>query len=206
MEIIEALKHSGTPFEIPDATRVDLPEFFKKMGYKVGLELGTYKGEYTREFCKVGLKMYTVDAWESYGDYHSAQINNDARMARAYRKAIYNLKDYKDCTIIKKFASDALNDFADGSLDFVYIDCNHSFKYVAADLVDWSNKVRKGGVVCGHDYFVRDITSHEEICQVAYVVDAYTKAFSIPNWYVIGRKDAPEGEKCDRWRSWFWIK
>jgi hypothetical protein len=38
---------------------------------------------------------------------------------------------------------DALNDFEDDSLDFVYIDGNHEFPYVAEDLFHWSKKVRK---------------------------------------------------------------
>ena len=40
----------------------------------------------------------------------------------------------------------------DGSLDFVFIDADHSYDAVAADIAAWRGKVRSGGILCGHDY------------------------------------------------------
>ena len=42
----------------------------------------------------------------------------------------------------------------EGVLDFVFIDGEHSLQAVRDDLRWWAPKVRKGGVVAGHDYFV----------------------------------------------------
>ena len=42
----------------------------------------------------------------------------------------------------------------DESLDFVYIDGNHTLDFVMQDILSWSRKVRKGGVISGHDYRV----------------------------------------------------
>jgi hypothetical protein len=42
--------------------------------------------------------------------------------------------------------------FNDESLDFVYIDANHTYEAVKEDLKCWYDKVRVGGVVMGHDY------------------------------------------------------
>ena len=42
--------------------------------------------------------------------------------------------------------------FNDGYLDFVFIDSNHDYKYVKEDIKEWSKKVRKGGIVSGHEY------------------------------------------------------
>lgn len=42
---------------------------------------------------------------------------------------------------------------ADGSLDLVFIDALHGYKYVTADIRAWCIKVRDGGILCGHDYF-----------------------------------------------------
>lgn len=43
--------------------------------------------------------------------------------------------------------------FEERSLDFVYIDANHGYKQVTADLLAWAPKVRAGGLLAGHDYF-----------------------------------------------------
>jgi len=40
----------------------------------------------------------------------------------------------------------------DGSLDFVFIDADHSDAAVTDDIARWQSKVRKGGWLGGHDY------------------------------------------------------
>jgi predicted O-methyltransferase YrrM len=40
----------------------------------------------------------------------------------------------------------------DGSLDFVFIDADHSYSAVMQDIAHWRPKVRKGGWIGGHDY------------------------------------------------------
>lgn len=42
--------------------------------------------------------------------------------------------------------------FEDESLDFVFIDAGHRYEEVKADIEAWFPKVRKGGIVSGHDY------------------------------------------------------
>jgi predicted O-methyltransferase YrrM len=38
------------------------------------------------------------------------------------------------------------------SIDFVYIDGNHQYSSVKEDLINWSKKVKVGGIIAGHDY------------------------------------------------------
>ena len=41
---------------------------------------------------------------------------------------------------------------ADNSLDWIYIDGDHSYKGAKEDMVSWYPKVRSGGIISGHDY------------------------------------------------------
>ena len=193
--IIEGLQLNGQPAEIPDCSRDDLPQFFVDMGFKVGAEIGVYKAEYTVELCRVGLKIYAVDAWQAYEEYNEPWRNFQARQDFLYGHAQRTLAPYPDAVFIRKFSMDAVKDFADGSLDFVYIDAHHSFKHVTEDIYEWSKKVRKGGVVSGHDYWNGN---HMHLCDAGWVVDSYTKAKHIRNWYTFGIKD--------RKLSWMWIQ
>lgn len=48
----------------------------------------------------------------------------------------------------------AARTFADGSLDFVYIDGNHTRESVLEDCRAWWPKIKPGGTLAGHDYDV----------------------------------------------------
>jgi hypothetical protein len=93
---------------------------------------------------------------------------------------------------------DALEGFPDNSLDFVFIDGNHSFPYVAEDIFYWEKKVRPGGIVSGHDYL--DVPRKDCVIQVREVVDAYTEAFKIKKWFIV---DECSKKRCG---SFFWVK
>ena len=47
---------------------------------------------------------------------------------------------------------------SDGSLDFVYIDGDHTLKGTNTDLAAWWPKLRPGGWLCGDDY-----TDHQHV-------------------------------------------
>jgi len=212
VKIIEGIRHKGCPFEIPDCSRLDLPKFFAEMGYEIGAEIGVYKGEYTKHFCEAGLKMYGIDPWTAQGSFR-ARTPEKHRRFQERQDFLYGhtqrvLKPYLEnglCTLIRKRSLDALADFEDRSLDFVYVDANHGFRYVAEDICEWVKKVKRGGVISGHDYTVREDRFTKGLFQVKCVVDAYTRAFDIESWYLLGSLNKKENEKRDKWRSWIWI-
>ncbi len=204
MKLIDAIKQKGRPFEIPDCSRDDLPTFFVEMGYKVGAEIGVYKGEFSEKIGKSGLTLYSIDPWRIYKDFSNPR--GQKRLDFQYEHTKRVLAPYPNVTIIRKTSMEAVEDFKDDSLDFVYIDANHEFRYIAEDLVEWTKKVRPGGIVSGHDYFYTKTITGEVNWHVAYVLKAYIGAYGIPNWYLIGSKETRPGEKRDKWRSWMFVK
>lgn len=193
--------------EIPNTKRRQLADFFHEMGYKTGAEIGVYKGEFTRHLLKRGAKVYAIDPWREYADYGDPRVHFQARQNEIYESAKKRLSKFGDqCVMIRKTSMEAVGDFEDGSLDFVYIDGHHGFKYVTEDIYEWSKKVRKGGIISGHDYALKkNKPGSPYILQVKFVIDAYTKAFAIDKWYVLGRYEKIEGENRDQYRSWMWF-
>jgi predicted O-methyltransferase YrrM len=58
-----------------------------------------------------------------------------------------------DMLTVKQARSEkAAYDYADGSLDFVYIDAAHDFESVKRDIDAWLPKVKNGGILAGDDY------------------------------------------------------
>lgn len=203
MKIKDGLKLKGAPAEIPDCSRNDLPEFFKEMGFKVGAEIGVDKGQFSEVIAKSGLKLYAIDPWRSYDDYKETQ--GQERLDFLYEHTKRVLSPYPNATIIRKTSMDALEDFDDHSLDFVYIDGNHQLQYVIQDLVGWAKKVKIGGVISGHDYIYTNPRTQAGICHVIPALDAYTRAYRVDNWYLLGRKHAGPSEKRDKFRSFMFL-
>jgi predicted O-methyltransferase YrrM len=83
--------------------------------------------------------------------------------------------------------------FSDGSLDFVYIDGNHALHYVLEDLEAWTPKVRRGGIVAGHDCVINPKLPFIEVEQA---VRAFTAGRGIAPWFILAGDPAP---------SFFWM-
>lgn len=203
MTFNEALQHKGSPFMIPDCSRNLLPELFVQRGYKIGAEIGVYKAQFTEKFCKAGLQMYAIDPWKAYGGA-GRTTQSQKRQDFLYGHAQRVLAPYPNCTILRASSMDAVQQFKDGGLDFVYIDGDHSFRYIAEDICEWTPKVRAGGIVAGHDYFQTRSKARNVICHVSTVVKAFLRVRGIRHWYIFNN---PQGtEKGERFLSWMFIR
>jgi len=207
MKIIDAIKNKkGMPYYIPNCTREDLPDFFKEMGFKKGVEIGVSWAQNIIGYCKAGFEIYGVDPWKDSEDNIYRRIISLDRKHRQtiddiYAYAVERTEKYPNCKLIRKLSMDAIHDFPDRSLDFVYIDGNHGFGYVAMDISKWASKIKKGGVIAGHDYI--DTLKPRNYRHVRYVIDAYAKANDFQKFYVLGRM---KDKNHDRALSYLLIK
>lgn len=175
--------------------REGLAILFKELGFKVGAEVGVRRAEYSEVLGRVipGLKLYGVDAWtvyEGYRDILGGQDEYDINLKIAKERTAFF-----DCTLIKKWSMDAVKDFADESLDFVYLDANHDFPHVTEDINAWEKKIKIGGIISGHD-FARSNQDRLKI-HVKDVVQAWTRSHRISPWFVITGDSSP---------NWMYIK
>lgn len=74
-------------------------------------------------------------------DHHFA--NFSAHVAREFPNRVQ---------VIRECSWEAADHVADGVLDFVFIDADHSYDAVCKDIKAWRPKVRGGGLISGHDY------------------------------------------------------
>ena len=162
--------------------RKQLAELFGTLEFREGVEVGTKDGLFAVEMCKANphVHLTCVDPWSNYlNSSRSTQRRHDEHYARA----VANLAGL-NVTIMREMSVKAAPKFRAGRLDFVYIDGNHEFDYVIADILAWVPKVRSGGIVALHDYH------HQVGCDVICAVDAYTRSHHIDPWYVT-REELP---------------
>lgn len=191
------------PTELPDTDRVDLAHMFAALGYTVGVEVGVEQGVYSQTLLDANpaLHLYGVDPWLAYHGYreHVSQAKLDG-----FYEAVMALLPADRFTAMRMTSINAAAITADASVDFAYIDANHTFTHVAADLAAWWPKVRVSGILAGHDYRRHRPGPYQ--CHVVPVLHAFIEAYAIPEWFVLGHKDIIEGEKRDTSRSWYIIK
>jgi len=89
--------------------------------------------------------------------------------------------------LIRETSESASHYFMDHQLDFVFIDGNHLYDAVKADIVRWWPKIKNGGILFGHDYNLADANLIDNVCRA---VDEFfsEKEFNLgPDylWYVI---------------------
>jgi hypothetical protein len=123
----------------------------QKLGqHLTGAEIGVYKGD-NAEFILSLLKptmLYLVDPWNNFLDTDSNEIIGEIQYIQTQER----LKMYGNKRLIKKTSLEASKLFNNEELDFVYIDGDHNYRQVKQDLGLWYSKVKKGGILSGHDY------------------------------------------------------
>lgn len=94
-----------------------------------------------------------VDPWEDGGpDLRNTPYFTELKHP-VYDTFLNNIESVRHViTPMRMTSLAAVERFADGSLDFVMLDGDHSFEAVRADIDAWLPKIRKGGVIAGDDY------------------------------------------------------
>lgn len=199
--------------EIPNVGRDDLARMLHELDFKVGVEVGVQRGLYSEVIARENpqMKVYGVDPWTTFKtcdaseerrrtESHASQDMCDA----FYEETKQRMAKYGNYEIIKEYSVDAVKRFEDESIDFVYIDANHQYEFVMDDIKEWSKKIRKGGIISGHDYY--RISDPRALMHVKEAVDTYVAENNIKPLIIWGVKAKIPGTVRDRWRSWSWVK
>lgn len=193
----------GSPKIIPGMLRHNMYELFAELGYKVGCEVGLFRGRNARAMFRAipELKLYGI---EPYDDQPTSTRHKTVPRYERNRKMMTERLKNKNIIVIEKFSEIAVQEIPYDCLDFVYIDGDHSYDYAMTDIILWSRRVRPGGIVSGHDYILPGDYHHKFDINVTEAVDNYIAVHKIDNWYLTDKVGARN--KSDKCPSWFFIK
>jgi predicted O-methyltransferase YrrM len=130
-----------------------ISDLVAEKGWKVGVEVGVKEGEnlfFIAAQCP-DLKITGVDAWEQQLSEKEGENYASWNMGSKYDGVVNKAKDYPNVTITRDYSVHAAKQFEDGSLDFVFIDAQHTYDCLKADVAAWESKVKSDGVLMGHD-------------------------------------------------------
>lgn len=127
-----------------------LNRLIKEHGWTIAAEIGTGTGRTGTELMRAnpGFHLIQVAYYPDLpGEYFYCTTMKSKRLwERRIRPYISRM------TIFNMMSHDAAPQVKDKSLDFVFIDADHSYEHVIEDIRDWAPKVKPGGMVSGHDY------------------------------------------------------
>lgn len=193
--------------DIPNMGRErGLAQLFEELNFNRGAEIGVENGYYSEELVKANpkLHLYCIDPW-SAGAYDGGAHAVDTEQSKydeRHVECVKRLTPY-NTTIIRKGSMEALKDFKDNSLDFVYIDANHDFPNFINDIHGWKKKVKVGGIVSGHDYAYQSFKKENHVKRA---LPAYARSYRWIPLFIIGAEEYKEGTIRDKYRSWMWVR
>jgi len=139
-------------------------------------EIGSYAGESTVLFFKSGRvkQIFAIDPWQGGYNYAtSPEVSDFSFVEKTFDERVKG-KNVVKLKMTMKEAFDLLPE-----LDVIYIDGNHMYAYVLEDIRLSLRKIKKGGIICGHDYNLTDIAQ-----AVSEVFGKPDKTFSDASWMI----------------------
>ena len=113
-------------------------------------EIGVDKGDFSRVILNQSnpKKLILIDPWIEMLDIKDLQSVHQEK----YNSVVEMFKGDDRVNILKKSSADALQDVANTSLDWIYIDGDHKYDGCLHDLENYATKVKDDGYICGHDW------------------------------------------------------
>lgn len=127
--------------------RIDFATYLSTIKNPVAAEIGSHVGNYAADLMTTcnNLTLYCIDLW----------MPSEIPFSSDYGDFLNRMQPFinvKRLIPIREYSVDAARFFRDGFFDFVYIDADHSYESVKADIAAWRPKVKPGGLLAGHDY------------------------------------------------------
>ncbi len=122
------------------------------------VEIGCWKGKSAAYMAveiansNKNIDFYCIDTWEGSVEHRGySELNT---LYDIFNTNMLPLKKYYK--LIRTTSLEGSKQFEDNSLDFVFIDASHEYQDVKDDINAWLPKVKPGGVLAGHDYYIED--------------------------------------------------
>jgi predicted O-methyltransferase YrrM len=123
------------------------------------VEVGCWKGKSTAYLAveainsNKNIKIHAVDTWEGSGNEQYHMNDEYVKTNTLYDLFLRNIDPVDSVIIpIRMESLKAAQLYSDNTIDVVFIDANHEYKYVLDDIEAWLPKVKSGGILAGHDY------------------------------------------------------
>lgn len=192
-----------TATEIPGWMRPRELRWLAKIARNCNLivEVGTWQGKSTYAMGEaIQGKVITIDSFKLDGVPMRFGIVREARRGMRqdpdwiYHRCLENLAELIDKGKVKVIKGDSKEvikelDAIKGLVDMVFIDGAHDYAAVKADILNYKPLLRKGGLLCGHDF------SFQVKDAVVELLPNYVLARKTSIWVSVNNGDRPRDKE-----------
>lgn len=195
-------------------SREDFPSLFTSLHYKIGIELGSFHGEFAKHILNNwNGKLICVDLFDRDDNY---DINKPTGYYSSFEKKLIlptfneNLKSVSNRLLtIQSDTVNAAQFFPDEYFDFIYIDADHRYEAAIKDIQTWYPKLKKHGFFAGHDFLPGFDYSQKNNKIYFQNTSTYIGDFGVNS----AIKEFTESNNIQYftthepyWKSWYWFK
>lgn len=110
-------------------------------------EIGSFSGVSSELFAQNCKELHCIDSWLPYWEITQSEF-----MQTAETNFDEMAKHYSNIVKIKNSSEEAVKSYPDSHFDMVYVDAAHDYENAKKDIQLWLPKLKKGGLIAGHDY------------------------------------------------------
>jgi hypothetical protein len=182
---------------LPAKDRIELLRALPKGGV-VG-EVGVFKGNFSRRILEIiaPQRLHLIDPWVHQeiplwkGRSNADHLNFLREVQQLFQPQVASRR----VIIHQGFSLDVLPLFPDHYFDWIYLDGDHRFEIVRAELEWCSRKVKPQGLILGHDFIKPEFYPPEHHARLG-VVPAVREFCAASHWQLVFQTpDQPRGSK-----------
>lgn len=123
---------------------------------KTMVEVGVWKGDFAKEIleqCEIIEKYYMIDPWTTLPDWNKP-FNVDTNVFDdIYVEAMNKIAFASEkVVVLRGRTKEVIEKIPDESLDFAYIDGDHTLRGITIDLIKLLPKIKVNGLIAGDDF------------------------------------------------------
>jgi hypothetical protein len=120
------------------------------------VEVGVWKGDFAKEVLEWDKnieKYYMIDPWATLPDWNKPWNVNDRVFDEVYAEAMQKIAFASEKVyVLRGRTKDVIDEIPDESLDFAYIDGDHTLRGITIDLIKLYPKMKENGLIAGDDF------------------------------------------------------
>jgi hypothetical protein len=141
------------------ASRMDLwVKLLRAARVRSVLEVGVWKGDFAKQIlqeCESIERYYMIDPWANLPDWNKPLNVKSELFEGAYAEAIQKTAFASaKIVVLRGRTKEVIDSIPDESLDFAYIDGDHTLRGITIDLIKVLPKIKEGGFIGGDDFAV----------------------------------------------------